>query len=88
MRNSITNNYRLCDMPVLEIISISSSAFFTSMLVLSAYLMSIHKLQYGFAALIAASFYLATYNAINLKLFTAFAWLAVMIFALKGFLGI
>lgn len=88
MKNIITNNYTLYDMPVTEIISIASSTFFTIMLVLSVYLMSSNSLHYGFGALIAASLYFMTSNVNKLKLFTAFAWLAVMIFALKGFLGV
>lgn len=88
MRNTQYNNNKFCDMSVIEMLSIASSTFFTSLLVLAAYLMSIQNYNYGFASLVASGTYFAFSNAANLKLLTALAWAGVSIFALKGMLGV
>ena len=87
MKNTQYNN-KFNDMPVTEIVSIASSTFFTSLLVLSAYLMSVQSYHYGFASLVASGIYFSLNNAANLKLLTALAWFGVTAFALKGMLGV
>ncbi len=81
-----TNKFN--DAPIIDIIEVASTLFFTCMLMFSVFLMSAHAYKNGFTALAVASVYFIANNTIKLKFLKATTWLVIFGFAVKGAMGV
>jgi hypothetical protein len=80
------NNFN--DLPVIDIIEVSSTLFFNGMLMFSAYMMSIHSYKHGFISLSVSCIYFLAHNLMKLKPLKAITWFVIFGFAIKGVMGL
>jgi len=87
MKRTYIQANHLQDLTIMDIVLLSSTIFFTSMLIFSAYLMSEGHNKYGFIALALGSMYFTANNTVNFKWLHAGTWLSVFGLAMKGIIG-
>ena len=74
------------DLPIISIIEVSMSIFFTVLMLISTYLISSQYFRDGFVVLALSCIYFIANNVAKLKLLKATTWLVILTFSLKGLL--